>query len=81
MIVPVATGASSLVARTEAPTQVRADSVDVIDHYGVAPAAVGFAAVVARAVTLSTDTVSPVAAVVRSQAAPDGLGQFIDRFA
>ncbi len=81
MLSPIAPSAPTLIARTESPTQVQADSVSVIDHYGVAPAAVAFSEVARIAANLSTDTVSPVAHVARTQPALDGVGEFVDRYA
>jgi len=78
MIVPLSPTATSLVARTESPAQVRDDSVNVIDHYGVAPAAIASSFIAAVFTEISTDAVSPATSVARAQAASDGIGRFID---
>jgi hypothetical protein len=72
----------SIVAQTESPDQIRQDSIDVIDHYGVAPAYVAAVAYYAPAFVgnHNADVVSAAAPVVRTSREPQ-VGSFLDTLA
>jgi hypothetical protein len=74
--------APSLTPPAQSPYNVRQDSIDVIDHYGVAPAYVASVAYYAPAYEANhnADVVSAAAPVTNTPREP-GIGTFLDELA
>ena len=72
----------SLIAQTEAPERVRADSVTIAKDYGFMPAfTVAYAPAAFAHLAAQPDTVSPVSAVLRAARVRDSAGRSIDTYA